>query len=477
MHSSHYDEAVTSHSTASDRTVLAVDIGTSHIKAALIGADGRIRAEAQAPLTTDRGPHDAMRQHVEEWHGALGEVIAACCGTASSASQPPAAITLTGQMQDLILVDEHGDPTHPVVLYSDTSAAPELVELLAANPAWAPGIAVAPAPDLDSVPPKLLRVVRTEPAAVAAASTAHFSAAGWAAHVLCGAHVCDRVTASTTSAYDPRADAWIALRTAEDQPLVPSHLALPELVDPGAVGHVSPEAARMFDVPAGTPVVMALGDAGSATDGMVGSEPGSVYLHLGTTGWVAYIDPEPAGDLLRPAETGEPVDRHQLAHPAGHLVIARLPEAGEALEHARRVLLGTTAPHSAAAHDIAEAALTRALGSAASGDAGLARAQAYAEAVAAMAAEVADLLDHLDARPSRLPATGGVVRSPGVRRILEEAVGVPLDLIPDVEAGLVSCARTAFDALGIRHSVVPLVRREVTAQSKGHGDLGGTDNG
>lgn len=511
MLQAHYDEAVTSHSapafhasptvrvpsrahpraTPSDGPVLAIDLGSSHVKAAVIGTDGRIAAEAQAPLTTDRRPHGVMQQHIGEWRSALGEVLLACTAelpdvssqSSGPAAQPLAAIALTGQMQDLILLDDHDDPAHPVVLYSDTRAGRELTELLAANPSWAPGIAVAPTPGSDSVPPKLLRLARMEPSAVAASSTAHFSAAGWAAHALCGAHVCDRVTASTTSAYDPRTDDWITLRTAEGRPLVPSHLTLPSLVDPGTVGHVSAEAAHAFGVPAGTPVVMALGDAGSATDGMVGSAAGSVYLHLGTTGWVAYVDPEPAEDLPRPADTGEMVDRHRLAHPAGHLVIARLPEAGEALECARRVLLGTSAPHSSAAHDVAEAALARARESAVDGgsgvprsahgdeegplavayddeDAGHALARAYADAVTSMASDVAGLLDRLGVRPSRLPATGGVVRSPGVRRILEEAVGVPLDLIPDAEAGLVSCARTAFDALGIRHSVIPLVDRD-----------------
>lgn len=430
-----------------------------------------------------------MRQDVGEWRSALREVIAACLEalppgpaasspsrTASVTSAPLAAIALTGQMQDLILLDDHGEPTHAVVLYSDMSAGEELSELLAANPFWAPGIAVAPAPGPDSVPPKLLHLSRTEPAAVAAASTVHVSAAGWAAHALCGAHVCDRLTASTTSAYDPRTDEWIALRTAEGRPVRPPHLRLPTLVDPGVAGRVSDGAADQFGVPAGTPVVMALGDAGSATDGMVGSEPGSVYLHLGTTGWVAYIDPTPAEALPRPMDTGAAVDRHRLAHPAGHLVIARLAEAGEALERARRGLFDSTDPHTSAAHGIAEAALIRAREAAAAGGSGssrtdrvdagtglvraerdIAAAGAYADAVAAMATEVAGLLDRVGVRPTRLPATGGVVRSPEVRRILEEAVGVPLDLIPAVEAGLVSCARTAFDALGIRHSIAPLV--------------------
>jgi xylulokinase len=400
----------------------------------------------------------------------------------------PAAVAITGQMKDLILLDADGRPTHPVVLYSDTQAHEELAALTAANPAWQPSIAVTPPPGPDALPPKILRVARRSPDALAASRTMLLSAAGWLSHALMGVSVCDRLTASTTGLYDPRTDDWLALLATDGAPLIPAHLDLPQLVDPGIVGHVHAAAARNLGVPAGTPVVMALGDAGAATDGMVGSTPGSTYLHLGTTGWVAHVDPTPAADLPVPRETGETPDRHRVAHPAGHLAIARLPEAGEALERARRDLLGLTDPHSPDAHAIAEAALSRARTAAAAahtwedapGDgedvgsiddsgsqddtpadvpAGTSAAadRAYAEVVAGLARDAAALLDRLSARPSRLPVTGGVVRSSEVRRLLESTTGLPVDLVPDVEAGLRSCARVAFDALGTEHTIAPLV--------------------
>nr|WP_232483052.1 FGGY family carbohydrate kinase [Brevibacterium yomogidense] len=442
---------------------MAIDLGTSHVKAALIGADGTMAAEAHTPLSTTRGPDGLMHQQVEDWGRAVRDVIEQClaatagmapCSSdddavlAAPSSSPPqlAAIAVTGQMQDLILLGEDSRPTHPVVLYSDTHAAAEHAALTVTNPTWLPQVAVTPPPGPDSLPPKILHVTRHVPDAMAASATALFSAAGWVAHALTNVRVCDRLTASTTGFFDPRTDDWIPLRSPEGTALVPAHLRLPRLVDPGVVGHVTAQAARTFDVPAGTPVVMALGDAGSATDGMVGSVPGSAYLHLGTTGWVAFIDPTLASDLPLPAETGEHPQHHRLVHPAGHLAIARLPAAGEALEHARRDLLELTDPHSPDAHAYAEAALTRA------DAAGL----AYAEVVSHVADDVAALLDRLGARPSRLPATGGVVRSPMVRQILEQAVGVPVDLLSDAEAGLVSCARVAFDALGVEHAIAPL---------------------
>lgn len=459
--------------------VLAIDVGTSHVKAALLDRAGTALAEAHAPLATTRGPDGLMHQHVDEWRSAVRDVIARCLGvppdgnaappahgTAPGAVHPahsPAALAITGQMQDLILLDADGRPTHPVVLYSDTQAHEELAALSAANPSWLPGVAVTPPPGPDALPPKILRVARNAPDAFAASRIILLSAAGWLAHALTGVRACDRLTASTTGLYDPRTDDWLALLTPDGSPLIPAHLDLPQLVDPGVVGHVHAEAALDLGVPAGTPVVLALGDAGAATDGMVGSAPGSTYLHLGTTGWVAHVDRTPAADLAVPRETGQAADHHRLAHPAGHLAIARLPEAGEALERARRDLLGLTEPHSPAAHATAEAALTRARTGAARDVADVpagtdtAAARAYAEVVADLARDAAALLDRLGARPSHLPVTGGVVRSPEVRRLLESTTGRPVDLVPDAEAGLRSCARVAFDALGMEHTIAPLV--------------------
>ena len=462
--------------------VLAIDVGTSHVKAALLDRAGTALAEAHAPLATTRGPDGLMHQHVDEWRSAVRDVIARCLGvppdgnaappahgTAPGAVHPahsPAALAITGQMQDLILLDADGRPTHPVVLYSDTQAHEELTALAAANPAWLPGVDVTPPPGPDALPPKILRVAHRAPDAFAVSRMMLFSAAGWLAHALTGVRACDRLTASTTGLYDPRTNDWLALLTPDGSRLIPKHLTPPQLVDPGIVGHVQAEPARELGVPAGTPVVLALGDAGAATDGMVGSAPGSTYLHLGTTGWVAHVDPTPAADLAVPRETGQAADHHRLAHPAGHLAIARLPEAGEALERARRDLLGLTYPHSPAAHAIAEAALTQVRtstpadvpsGTETSAGTDPAAARAYAEVVAELARDAAALLERLGARTSRLPVTGGVVRSPEVRRLLESATGLAVDLVPDAEAGLRSCARVAFDALGMEHTIAPLV--------------------
>src|SRR5699024_1355585 len=234
----HYDEPVTTDPRLPQPPagpVLAIDVGTSSAKAALLDQTGAVLEDAQASLSTTRGPDGRMHQHLDDWQDAVRAVIADCLRgnrSRSPAPSPLAAVSVTGQMQDLVLLDEHGR----------------------ANPTWAPSIAVSPPPGPDALPPKLLHVARTALTAYAASRTVLFSAAGWVAHALTGDAVCDRLTASTTGLYDPRTDDWIPLQspdgTAPDtgprsgpDPLVPAHLRLPRLVDPGIVGPVGAQAA------------------------------------------------------------------------------------------------------------------------------------------------------------------------------------------------------------------------------------------
>jgi xylulokinase len=119
------------------------------VKAALLDQTGAVLEDAQAPLSTTRGPDGRMHQHLDDWQDAVRAVIADCLrgdGSLSAGAMVPTAVSVTGQMQDLVLLDEHGRPTHPVVLYSDTHARSELADLTRANPTWAPGIAVTPPP-------------------------------------------------------------------------------------------------------------------------------------------------------------------------------------------------------------------------------------------------------------------------------------------------------------------------------------------
>lgn len=427
--------------------VLCLDLGTSTLKAALIDTTGRTRAAAQAAIDTRHGGPDTqltgvIEQSSSQWWQAVAEAVGTlrADGHLGGGGQLPAAIALTGQMQDLVPLtgSPAGEQELPVILYSDTRAAAELDELRAADPGWEARLLTTPGPDC--LPAKIAWLTRHQPGAQVEALA--LSAAGFLGFALTGRLTCDRLSASTTSLYDAAADAWMLPSTLADSPAAAWHL--PALVDPGAIGSLTPTAAAHLGLgpeAAGIPAVTALGDAGAASDGVIGGTPGAAYAYLGTSGWVARIDPRAPRPL-----GGGTSDFHRLAHPAGTLAIAAMVNAGSTLTWGRRVLLAIAAgtEHTPAAHAVAEAALTQALAegrwrelacdpalagertpalgtAAATGSlTGIQPATTAADLYAGLAAGIAANLGRLCATlgadaAAPLPVTGGLIASPGIR--------------------------------------------------------------
>ena len=99
--------------------VLAVDVGTSAVKVALVD-DGDVleAADAAYPLHTPR-PGWA-EQDPEQWWAATSRAAAMVRERASFDGVD--AIAVTGQMQDLVCIDAGGTAVRPAILYSDVRA-------------------------------------------------------------------------------------------------------------------------------------------------------------------------------------------------------------------------------------------------------------------------------------------------------------------------------------------------------------------
>src|SRR5262245_29664178 len=99
---------------------LAFDIGTTGVKAALVTSEGTIRHSAYREYSTQTADNGVVEQDASQWLQAVVDSSAELATTDDW--QKVTAIALTGQMQDVILVDANGDPTRPVILYSDSRA-------------------------------------------------------------------------------------------------------------------------------------------------------------------------------------------------------------------------------------------------------------------------------------------------------------------------------------------------------------------
>ncbi|MBK9121724.1 MAG: hypothetical protein IPM16_01195 [Chloroflexi bacterium] len=268
-----------------DTLWLVLDVGSSGVKAVLMRDDGAIVTMADAPYSTFSAEGGVVEQDANDWWKAA---VAACHALGHDRAEV-GAISVTGQMQDLVMLDAAGTPVHPVILYSDTRAKQEAAEVHARFDPHRLRALTANAQGADALYAKLLWVQVNEPDVMARTQVVLFGGADYVCYRLTGAAACDTTTASTTGVFDIRARRWF------DQPLLEAMgieawaSRFPAVVPGGAeAGEVSAHAAAALGVPAGIPVYHAPGDAGATTLGAGSGEIGRAYAYVGTSGWVGF---------------------------------------------------------------------------------------------------------------------------------------------------------------------------------------------
>ena len=152
--------------------VAAVDVGTSSVKALVVGHDCRTLGRGTAGIATRRPGPDQVEQDPADWWAAAVAALNACGPVLSGVR----ALALTGQMQDLICLGAN-EVLRPAILYSDARAGAEHDEISAElGDEWAR--CTDNEPDATSLPGKLRRVSRDEPRTVAATTALLFGAGG-----------------------------------------------------------------------------------------------------------------------------------------------------------------------------------------------------------------------------------------------------------------------------------------------------------
>jgi xylulokinase len=258
-----------------NESILAIDVGTSATKAAIIARDGQVLASQSSGYETRTGPNGELEQNPEDWWQATLEAIRLLEPTRFEIS----AIILTGQMQDLIVL-KNASVLRPAILYSDARASAEAEQLDETWTALTGNLQGA-----SSLPAKLLWLKSHESEIYSIAYSLLFGAHDFVTWKLTGARVADRTTASTTGLLDLETGMWA---TAMLEALGLRTDWLPELRNAGEiVGRLSSELSTQLGLPINLPVLHGIGDAGAATIGAGAGEPGTPYIYLGTSGWLA----------------------------------------------------------------------------------------------------------------------------------------------------------------------------------------------
>ncbi|MGB1356659.1 MAG: FGGY family carbohydrate kinase, partial [Candidatus Puniceispirillaceae bacterium] len=147
---------------------LGLDLGTSAVKALLVGADGQAIASQSAPLSVSRPHQGWSEQDPETWWQAADMAVRQLGQARPKDLAAVTAIGLSGQMHGLTALDSAMRPLRPAILWNDTRSAPQAASLDASHPEFRAigGNAVMPG----FTAPKAVWMAQDEPDLFAATS-------------------------------------------------------------------------------------------------------------------------------------------------------------------------------------------------------------------------------------------------------------------------------------------------------------------
>jgi xylulokinase len=444
-----------------ERALLGVDLGTSGVKAILLGTDGRLLAEATAGYPVD-SPHPGWAEtDPPAWWRAVSMAVRAARDLAGRVQV--AAVGVDGQMHGLVLTDAAGRQLRPALLWADARAVAETAAWRRLPEPRRAALANPIVPGMTG--PLLCWVARHEPRTYQRARWALLPK-DWVRHRLTGAAATDPSDASATLLWDLAADRW-AEDVAADVGVDPG--LLPPVVGSGEeAGTLRPDAAEAFGLPAGIPVAAGAADTAAALLATGLADPAEVQLSVGTGGQI--VRPVP-----RPAPASAPrTHLYRAAAPDRWYAMAAVQNAGLALDWVRRTLQASWAELYGAAQAHPPGALGVAFVPYLSGErtpvlrsdargawVGLGLAADRSTLLQAAVEGVAFALRHaLEAlpgpRPDRLRLAGGGTLDPRFRALLADVLHAELRPVEVRSASAIGATLLAAQAAGLQAPTIPL---------------------
>jgi xylulokinase len=100
--------------------VLAIDLGTSGPKAAIVSSLGNVVASATEPVSLNLLPGGGAEQDPGEWWDAVSAASRRCVAESGIDTSGIAAVACTAQWAGTVAVDEAGEPLRPAVIWMDS---------------------------------------------------------------------------------------------------------------------------------------------------------------------------------------------------------------------------------------------------------------------------------------------------------------------------------------------------------------------
>ena len=328
-----------------DRTVLAIDVGTSHVKAALVRRDGSIEACATRPMEVLYPQPGWAEQDPESWWQAISSASHELFNDgAAERKRSVQAVVFSCQMFGVLPIDADGKPLSNAMIWLDTRSAEQARSMTNGFPKVS-GYGLW----------RLIKWLRLTNGAPNLAGRDSISKFIWLreerpeiwqrTYKLLDVkdYLVFRCTGRTTCTHDAASGGWL-FDTHKDRlrwskPILRmldfDESKLPDLVrSTEVVGALSEAAGADLGLPAGIPVAGGAGDVLACAVGVGAVRDGAAHASLGTSSWVAAhaddrsVDPFAATGTLCAAEHRK------------YIVIATQETAGASLDWARREMLG-----------------------------------------------------------------------------------------------------------------------------------------
>jgi xylulokinase len=278
----------------SQHYLLAHDLGTTGNKATLFDAEGGVvTASTFEPYPTYYPQAGWAEQDAADWERAIWESTRRLIAQAGIRPGDVAAVSFSGTMTGALLVDRDGVPVGRSIIWADQRATAEtdfIGSVCGADAIYRlTGQRLSPT----YTAPKVMWIKDHLPAAYARAWKV-LQAKDYAAFLLTGVFATDYSDASSTLLFDLTRRRWVPELIAAlglNGDLLPDVLASTDIV-----GRVTPAAAALSGLTAGTPVVMGGGDGACATVGACSVREGETYANLGSSSWIAVTTRQPILD-------------------------------------------------------------------------------------------------------------------------------------------------------------------------------------
>ena len=276
----------------STQAVLGIDVGTTAVKAMLVGSDGKVMAESEVEHPVSVPRPGWSEQHPEMWWRSTAQAVRKTMRAAERDGRrvEVAAIGLSGQMHSSVFLDASGEVIRPALLWNDVRTDTQCRHILESVGLELLRGTVGNLPLEGFTAPKLLWLRENEPENYDRLHTLLLPK-DYIRYRMSGEFATEPSDAAGTLLYDVRRRVWSkpmldALEVDAD--------ILPDVVESSEIsGVLTAEAAATLGVSPGIPIVGGGADNAAGAVGCGATDGSVMQVSIGTSGAVVTPASEP----------------------------------------------------------------------------------------------------------------------------------------------------------------------------------------